>query len=219
MTAMNEPLQLRLLNDFPVIVAGLRAILAPYSHRVRVAEIDVAGDADRNVDITLYDTFGATMLDQDELGRALRDPRAGKIVIYSWNMDRALVDEALGRGCRGYVAKSASPSELVSVLERVAGGEIVAPEGSRLDVTSSDASANDWPGKHAGLTLRESEVVSLVTQGYTNPEIAARCFITENSLKSYIRTAYRKMGVERRSQAVRWGIENGLLPGGQDGQA
>ncbi len=68
-----------------------------------------------------------------------------------------------------------------------------------------------WPGQREGLSARESEVIALVTQGYTNPEIAARTFITVNSVKTYIRSAYRKMGVERRAQAVRWGIEHGML--------
>lgn len=57
-------------------------------------------------------------------------------------------------------------------------------------------------------------MVALITQGLTNWEIVARSYITMNSLKSYIRSAYRKMGVERRSQAVRWGMEHGMLPPG-----
>ena len=55
-------------------------------------------------------------------------------------------------------------------------------------------------------------MIALITQGLTNPEIAARSYITGNSLKSYIRSAYRKMGVERRSQAVLWGIKHDFQP-------
>ncbi|MBK0418804.1 hypothetical protein JD276_07125 [Leucobacter sp. CSA1] len=53
-------------------------------------------------------------------------------------------------------------------------------------------------------------MISLITQGFTNWEIATRSYISMNSLKSYIRSACRKIGVER--QAVRWGIEYGTLP-------
>ena len=63
-----------------------------------------------------------------------------------------------------------------------------------------------------GLSARESEVLALITQGYTNNDIAARSYLSINSVKSYIRSAYRKIGVERRSQAVRWGMENDMLP-------
>ncbi|WP_223286195.1 helix-turn-helix transcriptional regulator [Kocuria atrinae] len=48
--------------------------------------------------------------------------------------------------------------------------------------------------------------------GATNDEIARTCYLSINSVKSYIRSAYRKMGVERRSQAVLWGVQNGMEP-------
>ena len=58
-------------------------------------------------------------------------------------------------------------------------------------------------------TAREAGVVTLIARGLTNEEIAQEAHISINTLKTYIRSAYRKMGVERRSQAVRWGIEHG----------
>ena len=72
--------------------------------------------------------------------------------------------------------------------------------------------ASVWPGKEHGLTVRESEIVALITQGLSNQEIAERSYLSINSVKTYIRTAYRKMGVERRSQAVLWGIRHGFEP-------
>jgi two-component system, NarL family, response regulator LiaR len=60
--------------------------------------------------------------------------------------------------------------------------------------------------------VRESEVIALITQGLSNQEIADRCYLSINSVKTYIRTAYRKMGVARRSQAVLWGIQHGFEP-------
>ena len=60
--------------------------------------------------------------------------------------------------------------------------------------------------------MREAEIVALITQGLSNQEIADRSYLSINSVKTYIRTAYRKMGVERRSQAVLWGIQHGFQP-------
>lgn len=53
-------------------------------------------------------------------------------------------------------------------------------------------------------------MMTLITRGHTNAEIASATYLSPNSVKSYIRSAYRKAGVERRSQAVAWGMENGL---------
>jgi len=58
------------------------------------------------------------------------------------------------------------------------------------------------------LSKREREVITLISQGCTNQEIAETLYLSVNSVKTYIRTAYRRIDVTRRSQAVIWGIAN-----------
>lgn len=205
----SPPLRLRLLNDYEVVVAGLRAMLEPFSDRVLVVEADVGGDADRRVDLTLYDTFGSVQADQGDIDGVVADPDAGIAVVYSWNTQAELVRAALDKGCGGYLSKALPAARLVEALERIAAGEVVSTAGSPTEGAAPEA---DWPGREAGLSAREAEVVALIAQGLTNWEIAERSYISMNSLKSYIRSAYRKMGVERRAQAVRWGLEHGMLP-------
>ena len=62
--------------------------------------------------------------------------------------------------------------------------------------------------------MREAEIIALITQGHTNLDIAERSHLSINSVKTYIRTAYRKMGVERRPQAVLWGVRHGFAATG-----
>lgn len=204
---------MRLLNDYEVVLAGLGAMLRPFADRVRIVEADIGVEAKRPVDVTLYDTFAGVQPDQDDIDAVLADPLAGAVVVYSWNTHDELVRAALEKGCRGYLGKTMPAAELVEALERVAAGSTVARKGS-LPAPGAELSTPgaDWPGRAQGLSVREAEIVALITQGFTNSEIAARSYISMNSLKSYIRSAYRKMGVERRSQAVRWGIEHGMLP-------
>lgn len=205
----SRPLSLRLLNDSEVVVAGLRAMLAPFADRIRIAEVDVQSTADRWVDVTLYDTFGSAQANRGDIDEVLADPAAGSVVVYTWNMQQELVDAALGKGCRGYLDKTLAAARLVDCLESIGAGEVVtsdAREPRPDDVEPLGA----WPGQREGLTMREAEVIALITQGLSNSEITARSYISINSLKSYIRSAYRKMGVDRRAQAVRWGMEHGL---------
>jgi DNA-binding NarL/FixJ family response regulator len=61
------------------------------------------------------------------------------------------------------------------------------------------------------LSPREIDVIRLITQGYSNEEIGRELYVTNNTVKSFVRTAYRKIGATRRSQAVIWGFQNGLL--------
>ena len=70
----------------------------------------------------------------------------------------------------------------------------------------------EWPGREFGLSSRESEVLALITQGLSNQEIAERTYLSINSVKTYIRTAYRKIEVTRRAQAVAWGMRHGFEP-------
>ncbi len=69
-----------------------------------------------------------------------------------------------------------------------------------------------WPGKAQGLTLREGEIIEMITCGLSNQEIAEHTFLSINSIKSYIRSSYRKMGVTSRSEAVLWGVHHDLHP-------
>jgi NarL family two-component system response regulator LiaR len=62
------------------------------------------------------------------------------------------------------------------------------------------------------LSSRESQIVALIVQGLSNQEIADIAYLSINSVKTYIRTAYRKMGVTRRSQAVVWAMQHGFGP-------
>jgi two-component system, NarL family, response regulator LiaR len=91
----------------------------------------------------------------------------------------------------------------MAALERIMAGEIVILAG---DHETSRDGAGDWPGRSAGLTPREAEIVALIALGLTNREIAERAFVSMNTVKSYVRSAYRKIGVQRRPQAVIWAL-------------
>ena len=61
------------------------------------------------------------------------------------------------------------------------------------------------------LTERERDVLELITNGYSNQQISASLYLSINSVKTYVRSAYRKIGAETRSHAVIWGVRHGLL--------
>ncbi|WP_151526282.1 response regulator transcription factor [Serinicoccus kebangsaanensis] len=206
------PLRVALVNDFEVVVRGLQAMLAPFSDRINVVEIGAQVEVKRPVDLTLYDTFSEPQVDGEEFNSVLESDNPGAVVVYTWNVDPALVEIALSKGCRGYIGKTVSGAELVTALERVASGEVVVEPATSNQLDPQPHAPGDWPGRAEGLSAREAEIVSLITQGLTNNDIALRTYLSINSVKTYIRTAYRKMGVTRRSQAVRWGLEAGMTP-------
>lgn len=204
---VQKPLRVAISNDYEVVVRGLAAMLEPFADRVSVVELDSRMPVLSDVDVVLYDSFSQPQGDRMELSRLTRAGAA--VVVYSWNAQPELVQDALRRGAQGYLTKSLPAHVVVEVLERVARGEVVTETGVEADPAPRE---HEWPGREAGLTERESEIVTLLAQGLSNQEIADKAFLSINSVKTYIRTAYKKMGVVRRSQAVRWAIAHGFLP-------
>ena len=201
-------MRVALVNDYELVVVGVAALLEPFRDRVEVVELDANLPVLREVDVILYDTFGQVQgkgVDVD----SLVDGGSAKVVIYSWNLHRLLVDDSLEAGAAGYLSKGLEAEELVDAIERIHAGETLLPSGGG---TVNPKPESDWPGKDHGLTAREAEIIALITQGLSNQEIAERSYLSINSVKTYIRTAYRKIGVERRAQAVLWGIKHGFEP-------
>jgi DNA-binding NarL/FixJ family response regulator len=196
------------VNDYELVVVGVAALLEPFRDRVEVVELDSGLPVLRDVDVILYDTFGQVQGEGVDID-ALVDGGQAKVIIYSWNLHAGLVRDSLNAGAAAYVSKGLEAEELVEAIERVHAGERLVPDGGGTVNPKPDSS---WPGKEHGLTVREAEIVALITQGLSNQEIAERSYLSINSVKTYIRTAYRKIGVERRAQAVLWGIKHGFEP-------
>ena len=209
------PIRVALANDYEVVVLGLAQMLAPYPDRIEIVEMVAGEPVTEPVDITLYDSFAQPQVDADDIEQLVGRTGIGRVVVFTWNVQPALVDIARRKGVSGYLPKSMTAEELVDALERVHAGEVVMPIQLNRpdDVAEQGGAAGRWPGQAEGLTVRESEVVALITMGLSNKEIASRAYLSINSVKSYIRAAYRKMGVTTRSQAVLWAVQHGFLPG------
>lgn len=197
-----------IVNDYEIVVAGVAAMLAPHRERVRVVELDSGMPVLSDVDVILYDTFGQVQGDAVDL-EDLVAGRGTKVVIFSWNTQPDLVERAITRGAAGYLSKGLAADEIVAALEAIHAGETITPAPSAgVDRDTNGA----WPGREHQLTAREAEVLALIVQGLSNQEIADQTYLSINSVKTYIRTAYRKIDVTRRSQAVAWGLKHGFDP-------
>ncbi|GAB3273219.1 response regulator transcription factor [Sinomonas notoginsengisoli] len=202
-------MRVALVNDYEVVAQGFLGMLRSYRDVLQVVEMDLRHNVSQPVDVTLYDTFAALQGDGEDVRQLAANPLAGKVVVYSWNLDPALVEAAFANGASAYLSKGLPARELVAALEAVHRGErpALAPErGAPQPV------GGDWPGREEGLTPREAEVLALITQGLGNVEISERTHLSVNSVKTFIRSCYRRIGVTNRSQAILWGVEHGFRP-------
>ncbi|WEO77049.1 response regulator transcription factor [Cryobacterium sp. SO2] len=205
----SQPVTVALVDDYDIVLKGLAHMFDHYRDRVLVAEIDANTGLSDSTDIVLYDSFAQPESDLSELSALVRNPRAGRVVMYTWNFQPDLIAAALDQGVSGYLSKTLPARDLVAALESVHAGDIVVSDPPQR---SGSAPGLDWPGRREGITDRESEILALITQGKSNAEVASLTYLSPNTVKSYIRSVYGKIGVASRTQAVLWGVGHGFRP-------
>ena len=203
------PVTIALVDDYDIVVMGIAHILQQYQDRVVIAELDTNRAVSDMVDIVLYDSFAQPESDHDQISVLIGNPRARRVAVYTWNFHPDLITSARRHGVHGYLSKALPARDLVAALEAIHAGHIVI---SDPPVRARTIAGLNWPGQNEGLTDRESEILALITQGKSNAEVATLTYLSPNTVKSYIRTIYRKIEVASRTQAVLWGVRHGFTP-------
>jgi DNA-binding NarL/FixJ family response regulator len=195
-----KPIQIALVNDYEIVLEGLRALLKPSEREIHVVEIDIKKGPKRRVDVTLLDTYGEVESLGNRVRNLLANPRTGAIVVFSFSDHTRAVRHAMGAGAQGFISKAVPTQEIID-------GVVAAARGERVVLTrSSQRAAIDetlrWPGREIGLTERESELLSLLSTGMTNRELGGHLYISENTVKTQLRHLYAKLNVRNRAQAA-----------------
>lgn len=188
------PVTVALVNDYEIIVRGLHAMLARHADRVAVVEYEVAGTPDRRADVALFDTFAGRRGALERAGSMVAEGRCSHVVLYTWDATSDFLAIARELGVSGVILKSSTGEELVDLLERVVSGERIG-----LGRAARGHRRADGDGE---LSLREREVLALVALGRTNPEIARELFLSVDTVKTYVRRLFAKLGVNNRTQAA-----------------
>lgn len=188
-----RPLRLALVNDYEIIVRGLHAMLNPFRDRVLVVEHEVGHIPTQQVDVALFDTFAGR---RDALGRAAAMVERGNarhVVLYTWDASAEFLEAARDIGVSAVVLKSATGADLVSALERVAAGEQLGLEHVTRSPSGEQAET---------LSVREREVLAMLALGSTNAQIATELYLSVDTVKTYVRRVFQKLGVHNRTQAA-----------------
>jgi DNA-binding NarL/FixJ family response regulator len=197
--------RIAIVDDYDVVVQGLARMFEPFADRVHVVEVSTNQPGVEPVDIALIDSFAQTR----DINEVLAEANARRHVFYSWSLEPELIETWARFGVVGFLDKRLDAEVLVDALERINNGETV----STVDYPpSAGVDMGDWPGRGFGLSAREAEVIALITQGLANEDIASRMYVSTNTVKTYIRSAYRKLGIDSRTRAVLWGIDHGFRP-------
>ncbi|MHC1560725.1 response regulator [Actinomycetospora sp. C-140] len=215
-----KPLRVVVVDDHEVVVAGLKAMFAPFTERVRVVGsaqgVDEALEviASQSPDVVLADVRLEGQSGLDLCRRLGEQTLVHRVVLLSVYDDEQYLFQALRAGASGYLLKHIHGEELVSQLELAADGTTVIDPRMAGRAVSSAARLNRdefWPGAHLGLSHRESEVLALLVASCTNRAIAARLVVGEETVKTHVRAVLRKLGVGDRTAAVALALREGVF--------
>lgn len=201
-------------NDYEIIVTGVAALLRLYGDRLEVRDRIVMGDPIDNgpIDVVLYDTYGRTGIFGEALESLLDHAEVHHVAVFSLDLRPEIIADARAAGATGFISKALTGDQIADAIERIAAGEEVvalAPDGVHDGATALELL--DWPGKEAGLTERESEVLVLLAEGLTNPEIATSLYLSVETVKSHVAAIIRKLALRNRVQAATYVARSGAF--------
>ena len=209
-----------LVDDHEMVLHGLTAMLAHFDDDVVIVGTATSFEQARRVvdamapDIVLSDVRLGRDSGLDLVRELAATHPTVKVVMLTVYDDEHYLFQALRAGARGYVLKRIDAAGLVGHLLRVADGEIAidaALAGLMAMSAARISSGEFWPGANHGLTQRESEVLALLVAGHSNRGIASTLVVTEDTIKTHIRSLYRKLDVQDRGGAIAFALREGLF--------
>ncbi|MCV7043461.1 response regulator transcription factor [Mycobacterium frederiksbergense] len=214
------PVRVVLVDDHQMVIEGLKAMLIGFQSKVRVVgqavgveqAVQVVESLDPDVVLCDVRMQGSSGLDLCLTLRQRNPDR--RIVMLSVYDDEQYLFQAMRVGASGYLLKSISSDDLVHQLELVKNGEMAIDPGlaARAVDTAARLQRDEfWPGARQGLTQRESEILSFMVSGLSNRAIAVRLVIGDETVKSHLRSMYRKLGVGDRTSAVAAALREGIF--------
>jgi DNA-binding NarL/FixJ family response regulator len=157
-------------------------------------------------DVVLMDLSMPTVDGVDATRAILAERPATRVVVLTAFSEQQRIFAALDAGAVGYLLKDAEPDELIRGVRAAAAGE--SPFSPKA-ATALVARRSELRSRER-LTDREREVLTLVSEGLANKDIARRLGVSEKTVKSHLTTVFARIGVTDRTQAALWALRNGI---------
>lgn len=213
MSQQTEKISIVLVEDHSIFVEGLQSVLRKIAHTNVLATFST-GEAvleylqQQPVDIVFLDISLPGSLSGVDICRLIRrSHKTTKVIALSNHTEREIVQEMLNNGANGYLLKNASLPDLQNAIDQVMMGQCVMSEEVRNIVFASGAA----PKKIPRLTSREKEVLHWISEGLTTSAIAAKLFISVQTVESHRYNLLQKFEVPNAVVLVKKAMELGLM--------
>ncbi|MEE8600837.1 response regulator [Euzebya tangerina] len=215
----DDHVRLIIVDDHAVVRTGLERLVDGW------ADIELVGtaadgqeavdmvarlaDSGRKPDVALMDLAMPVLDGVAATAQLKRDHPTLRVVVLTSLGERSQIAAAIDAGADGYLFKHAEPDEIAAAIRSVAGGDAVLdPKAARVLLDSRGPSSTPLAETQNPLSQREEQVIRLVHEGLANKQIARRLGIAERTVKTHLTNAFKRLGVEDRTQAALWAQTN-----------
>ena len=207
------PVKVFIIDDHPMVVAGLNSLLSQLKNIEVAGAVSNAFDTipflkENKIDVILLDINLPDISGIDLCKKIHKEFPEIKILGISTFSERSYISRMIENGASGYLIKSASAEEIAEAIDTVLKEKIylsvsIEHIGKPLSIIPSDALP--------ALTKREKEILQLISEGFTNNQIAEKLFISPLTVDSHRKNLLTKLNVNNTASLIRVAIENRLI--------
>jgi DNA-binding NarL/FixJ family response regulator len=196
-----------ILDEHPVVRAGIRAVLESAWPEAKVAEAERLDDAqealgDEKPDVVIVDPSRAGM-DVTDLVARLGEQVDAPIVIFTADGGARLLSEALKAGVRGYVRKDSPSEDLVRAIDAARTGEFYVDPGLSSTIVLDEGDRT--------LSARQREILQMLADGMQTEAVAQKLGLSTETVRTHTKRILAKLEASTRTQAVAIGLRHGLI--------
>ncbi len=208
-------IRILIADDHIVFIEGIKALLKDVEGLEVVAQAENGRQIIEQVAIHLPDVvlsdIQMPVLDGIEATKEItkRFPTV-KVIALTMLMESMFIKKMLDAGAYGYLIKTIDKAELVLAIKKVAGGEKYFSSGVSAQLMNNFSSKNQ-SGALDALTKREKEILTLISKGLTDKEIAEQIFLSPLTITTHRKNILSKLGLKNKVELTRFAMENNLL--------
>jgi DNA-binding NarL/FixJ family response regulator len=207
---MQANLNILIVDDHPLVLEGLKSVLA---NNTNIATVGTATNALEAIDFLKKNRSDIAFLDINlpeisgiELCKKITtDFPNVKCIALTTFAERSYISRMIQNGAMGYLLKSSSKEEIFEAIEKVSAGEYF------MNVNLSETEKKDSEKKAPYLTIRELEVLKLIAEGLTNPQIADKLFVSTLTVNSHRKSLLMKFDVQNTALLIKNASGFGLV--------
>jgi len=201
-----------LVDDHQIIIDGLKSLLKNSDEISVVAEANNGREALRildilEIDVVLMDIDMPVLNGIDTLKEIGKQSFGVKVIILSMHNEAGMIKSLMSIGANGYLLKSCTQEELIGAIRKVASGQSYF--STEVTLSLLNPAQSNQPTEL--LTDRETEIIKLIAEGFSNKEIGSKLFISHRTVDTHRTNLMKKLDVSNIAGLISYAIRNGLV--------